>query len=274
MSMHILYYTDLHGCAWKYDAALDAAKALKAEVVVNGGDLYPKNVDDLMEQRFFLKFLDEHFSKYARAGIAYLLMPGNDDLAIFDDRLDEACRRHENVHCIAQRKVSIGGHDFIGFNWVKDYPFRLKDRCRLDYESCPLDRQLGTGLLSTTNGLSEIDDWFSHVSQLPTLKDELAKLPSPKDPSKTILVTHMPPSRLGLDVCSGGQAVGSDSIRLYVLKTQPLLSLHGHIHESPWVSQGWMAPLGRTTCIQPGQMSNLCYVMIDTDNMAIERIEK
>jgi Icc-related predicted phosphoesterase len=56
-----------------------------------------------------------------------------------------------------------------------------------------------------------------------------------------------PPSQ----IVRGGQPVlhgaGSSSIRESIERYQPLLGLHGHIHES----QG-AARLGRTVCINPG----------------------
>jgi Icc-related predicted phosphoesterase len=50
---------------------------------------------------------------------------------------------------------------------------------------------------------------------------------------------------------SGGQIVfagaGSQSVRKAIETHQPMLSLHGHIHESQAVIR-----MGRTTCINPG----------------------
>jgi len=40
---------------------------------------------------------------------------------------------------------------------------------------------------------------------------------------------------------------GSRSVRTAIEKTQPLLSLHGHIHESPGAVR-----IGKTLCINPG----------------------
>jgi Icc-related predicted phosphoesterase len=41
--------------------------------------------------------------------------------------------------------------------------------------------------------------------------------------------------------------VGSTSVRKVIEKYQPLLGLHGHIHESPG-----LVKIGRTQCINPG----------------------
>jgi Icc-related predicted phosphoesterase len=82
--------------------------------------------------------------------------------------------------------------------------------------------------------------------------------------SHAIFNFHDPPADSTLDTCpmldwskdppepiiQGGQTVmhgaGSKSVRKAIEKYQPMLSLHGHIHESQSV-----AKLGRTTCINP-----------------------
>jgi uncharacterized protein len=80
------------------------------------------------------------------------------------------------------------------------------------------------------------------------------------DPDHTILNFHAPPYGSKLDnapalnadltYVSGGQAirpVGSTSVRDAVMAFQPLLSLHGHIHESRGAAR-----LGRTLALNPG----------------------
>jgi uncharacterized protein len=86
-----------------------------------------------------------------------------------------------------------------------------------------------------------------------------------KDFEHCIFNFHVPPLDSTLDTCpkldwttdppspimSSGQMVyagaGSASVRKAIEKYQPMLGLHGHIHES----QG-MVKIGRTTCINPG----------------------
>lgn len=85
------------------------------------------------------------------------------------------------------------------------------------------------------------------------------------DPSHAIFNFHDPPVDSTLDTCpmldwtkdppeailQGGQTVmygaGSKSVRKAIEKYQPMLGLHGHIHESQAV-----AKIGRTTVINPG----------------------
>lgn len=99
--------------------------------------------------------------------------------------------------------------------------------------------------------------------ELGVMIEEMAK--KVPDMKKAIFNFHDPPVDSSLDTCpkldwskdppeqivEGGQVVlfgaGSQSVRDAIEKHQPMLGLHGHIHESQAV-----AKLGRTTCINPG----------------------
>ncbi|MBI4669440.1 MAG: hypothetical protein HY747_09725 [Elusimicrobia bacterium] len=83
----------------------------------------------------------------------------------------------------------------------------------------------------------------------------------------------MPPAGLGLDVCQSEERVGSRAVYEFIEKTQPLLALHSHIHESPECSGAWRAVVGKTVCVQPGQSNadSVSYVLIDPGNMKMER---
>jgi len=271
--MKILYVTDLHGYKTKYDQVFDLALENKVDVVINGGDMLPKNVDLLKQDDFIIRYLDKYFSKFNEEGIYYLSYLGNDDLRIFDSLFDDTCKKYDLVYNIAQKKIEINRYEFIGMNWVVDYPFRLKDRCRKDTKDYDFQVQLGTGLLSTSNGFKEINDWVEYANTLPTIEEELFKLPAPCDVNRSIYVIHTPPYGLGLDKCMNGQKVGSKALYKFLLNKQPIMSLHGHIHESPDVTFTWKNNINKTICIQPGQMKKLTYVLIDLDNMNIERIE-
>jgi Icc-related predicted phosphoesterase len=83
-----------------------------------------------------------------------------------------------------------------------------------------------------------------------------------RNPERTIAVLHVPPLGSGLDTCpdldknlkiitQGGQVVmksaGSSAVKAFIDKVQPMLSLHGHIHESPGHARN-----GRTLSINAG----------------------
>ncbi len=269
--MKILYTTDLHGAQWKYDRLLGAACARQADIVINGGDLLPKQDSRLHQDRFITNYLNQHFAGFHQAGIPYLCYLGNDDVRIFDALFDETCQKYPSVYNLAQKRVSIGGFEFIGMNWVVDHPFRMKDRCRVDTSDYTFQEQYGTALLSTPQGWQEIVDWPSYAWSLPSIEEELERLVTPDDPSKTVYVIHEPPAGLGLDKCDDGPEVGSKAVYRFLESMQPRLSLHGHIHEAPETSGKWFASIGQTICIQPGQIDPFTYVTIDLDTKAMQR---
>ncbi len=76
------------------------------------------------------------------------------------------------------------------------------------------------------------------------------------------MALHVPPYDSGIDVCPeldanlkivarGGQIlmkpVGSPAVRRLIERVQPLVTLHGHIHEAPGHTR-----IGRTLCMNPG----------------------
>jgi hypothetical protein len=160
-------------------------------------------------------------------------------------------------------------------NLVPDLPFALKDRARKDTKEFVFPRQIGKPVLSTSNGWKKIDNWFSYIDTLPTIEEEINNLVKPSNIEKAIYVIHTPPSDISLDICHDGRKVGSRAIYEFLKKTQPLLSFHGHIHESPETLGKWFNKIGRTICIQPGQshyhQKYLVYVVIDLKTMTLDR---
>ena len=93
----------------------------------------------------------------------------------------------------------------------------------------------------------------------------LDALLAPVDPARPLILNlHDPPNASGLDLAmklsadlrvqvAGGEpmraAVGSTAVRAAIERTRPVLSLHGHIHESRAIAR-----IGRTVCINPGSV--------------------
>jgi hypothetical protein len=97
------------------------------------------------------------------------------------------------------------------------------------------------------------DQLAAHLEQLAGKLD---------DPSRSVFNLHVPPKGTALDqapeldstlkpVVRGGSvamtSAGSEAVRDLIERYQPLVALHGHIHESRA-----MTKIGRTVCINPG----------------------
>lgn len=275
--MKILFVTDLHGDTAKYRLVLEIAKKNKVTAVINGGDMLCLEDDIHRTQREFIEgFLSEYFAGYEKAGIYHLGYLGNDDLKIHDACFNDTCTKYPHAVNLAQARFELESFEFIGMNWVADYPFQLKDRCRRDNKDYVFQRQFGAGVLSTEKGFEELSDWVAYAATLPTIEEELELLPKPKNPDKAVYVMHMPPNRIGLDICQDGRGVGSQAIYSFIKKRRPRSTLHDHIHESPSRSGIWNANIGKTVCIQPGQLKSdlLSYVIINLNDMKAKRFEK
>jgi Icc-related predicted phosphoesterase len=112
-------------------------------------------------------------------------------------------------------------------------------------------------------GWSNITPW--HTNRECTeeeLADRLAVISDAGDPSRTIFNIHVPPYDCGLDVVPrldeslqiqlvGGQPdmvpVGSTAVADAISAYQPLLSLHGHVHQGRGSTR-----IGRTVVVNPG----------------------
>jgi uncharacterized protein len=266
----IFYSTDMHGDQEKYSLSLKIAKELGCSVIINGGDLYPKSADllkdgDIFNQDIFVNgFLDKYLEKVQKSGINYILCPGNDDLLRFDSLLNGVCEKYTNVHNADRNIITLDSYEFIGLSAVSDYPFQLKDRARKDIKNFVFEKQYGKGLLSTGKyrSWSVIEDWVAYSSTLPTMEQELNSLPKPSNMRRSVYIIHDPPEGTGLADVSHQRSVGSKAVLNFILENQPLLSLHGHVHESPGISGKWRADLGDTVAIQPGQENKILPCVI------------
>ena len=138
-------------------------------------------------------------------------------------------------------------------------------------------------------GYSNITPWHSHREQT---EEELAASIAAmvgrlRDPARAVFNFHVPPIASGLDDApvldeeltvqqSLGQVrfapAGSTAVRAILEETQPLLGLHGHIHESAGIRR-----LGRTIAINPGSdyatgALNGALVTLERDKVAAHQL--
>jgi uncharacterized protein len=282
--MKVFFATDIHGSEICWRKFLNAAAFYKADMVVLGGDVtgkvmvpildmsghwevtfghqrmrldtkaeldeiqrkirdrgsYPAvmSVDELdalneedgsVDRRFTQemtrgldRWLDMADGKLRGGEIPCILNGGNDDIWEIDDIIEQS-------PCVsfAEAKVlDIGGFSLASMGWTNPTPWNT-------FREAPED------VLAT-----KID---ALVSQIP-------------DMGRAVFNFHAPPYGTGLDeapaldanmrpVLGGAvmKPVGSTAVREAVLKYQPALSVHGHIHESRGVCK-----LGRTLSMNPG----------------------
>lgn len=92
-----------------------------------------------------------------------------------------------------------------------------------------------------------------------TIQQELKALASDDPLDRAKFLFHTPPYDTALDRAAlDGKVyehvsldvhVGSIAVRRFIEQRQPLLSLHGHVHESARLTGEWKVRLGKTLCI-------------------------
>ena len=272
----IVYTSDLHGELDLYRAAGQAAVRTRADALIFGGDLCPGVASSasprlpIEQPEFLLHRLSHLLSdwKEAHPTLRIFAIPGNDDCQTILPALGELEMNDliENLH---RETRTLGAYTLMGLSYVPPTPFQLKDFERWDDAPEPdSDSYSYRCVAGSPRGFTVIGDFHDYLDSLPSLKQELQRLPI-KDPLQTIAVIHCPPFGTKCDVLFDGRHIGSKAVRSWIEKNQPRLALHGHIHESPRLSGTFLDRIGATTVINPGaDLARPHLVFIDLDNPA------
>jgi uncharacterized protein len=287
VTMRVYFATDIHGSEVCWRKFLNAAKFYDADTLILGGDVsgkavvpvvclptggyhvrqmsgekvlnlaeldqaeakirdmgfYPfrtteEELDEIWDkpaavQRVFLSLMRETLDRWldlagerlAGTGIRMFMMCGNDD----PPELREVLRQSPVVTETEERLIDLGeGITMISFGWSNPTPWHTP-------------REMEDDLLER-----RIEKMAVEVSH----------------PERAVFNLHVPPARTAIDLAPaldgslkpkvrGGavvmESVGSEGVRRVLERYQPMLGLHGHIHESRGAVR-----LGRTLSINPG----------------------
>jgi uncharacterized protein len=189
--------------------------------------------------------------RLADGDVPLYLIPGNDDEFGIDSVLDEP--GHAPVNADGKVLDIPGDLQLLASGWSNYTPWQ------------------------TPREESE-DDLYARL-------DALAR--QVRDPRRAIFMIHVPPHDSGLDTApildenlrptvSAGDVlrgpVGSTAVRRIIETYQPVLAVHGHIHES-----GGERKIGETLCINPGSEANhgiLRGYLVDIGKKGIELAQR
>jgi Icc-related predicted phosphoesterase len=283
-SMKVLYTSDLHGDIYLYQELLSLAISSSSEIMVIGGDLLPsfpptnRYEDMVPNQRTFIdQFLSTFFKRVLETSSIHqiFLISGNWDLG-YPHLFREPTERIVDLNRKSYRLKN--GYELLGYPFVPPTPFRPKDFEKMDDREAPWPPQKNpsyTRSSDQTDRLIPVDPYV-YLRGRETIEEDLDRLPKPSQPKRTIYVMHSPPFGTRLDLIEGGKSVGSRSIKTFIERNQPRLTLHGHIHESPKLSGTYMDRIGETLSINPGQFiwTGRDVSRLHAVTFEIERIEQ
>ena len=273
------FVSDLHGREERYSKLLEAIARELPPAVFLGGDLFPSGLGSMAGVHGYEEFFEEIFAG-GFAGLKKSMGPdyppvfiilGNDDARISEQDMEEHANRglwnYVHNRCVLWRDYAVYGYAF-----VPPTPFMLKDWERYD-----VSRYLDPLCVAPEEG------WLSvsvskRTLKHQTIKDDLQQLAQENNLSRAIFLFHTPPYNTGLDraALDGKRVdhvdldvhVGSIAVRRFIESRQPLLTLHGHIHESARITGMWKERIGKTVALSAAHDGcELALIRFDLDNL-------
>jgi hypothetical protein len=304
----IFFATDVHGSDICWNKFLNAGKFYGADVLILGGDMTGKAIVPIVKTnngKYKATLLEQVFEMHgetelqdmikkikSRGYYPYITTPDEiEELSKTPDKvhelfLSEALKTAEQWMEIAKRKLDGTGIRAFAAPGNDDQ-FAVDDVIRRSGVITLAEGeviQLDPHHELITSGWSNRTPWHTYREE-----DEsdlarryglmIAKL---KNPMNAIFNIHVPPYKSNLDEAPeldenlrpkyAGNAlkpVGSTALRSAIEKHQPLLGLHGHIHEGRGHSR-----IGRTLCINPGSMYEQGVLMGALIKLGKDKIEQ
>jgi len=274
--MKLMVLADVHQSEKHWELLIEAVWDNKPDLVAIAGDLLPK-YDGILAQLAFLPRLREYASAIRTAGAELVFILGNDD----NEQAVPEMEKGDQLglwHYVPDRVKKIKGYEFCGCPWINDYPFAYKywvaAENKADFAIHPV--QLGPpAVINSSNEIETIPDLEGYLKGKISIRESLENTAALlNNMAESIWLIHCPPVKMDFDLCGSGDRVGSPEVYRFIANNQPLLSIHGHIHEAPACNGGiWAKKLGRTICIQAGQpYDELNYVTLDLRGGKIENL--
>jgi Icc-related predicted phosphoesterase len=268
--MRVCFTSDLHGAASLYEQLEELLRAQTPDLLILGGDLFPDGERDdplgtqvAYVERDFIPRLASWRALAPRLTIACCV--GNHEWRCAGDVLG---RQHDAGRLVLLDHHRVWMHrgvSFLGYGLTPATPHWVKDFERLDLPIDPVPTFGGVVWDVARKAVRYVVP-AAHFIPAGAISTDLNSAVRAAPP--WILVAHCPPYETKLDRLPTLPApVGSRAVRQFIEVRQPLVSLHGHIHESPEVTGRYRDNIGQTLCINPGQgPDRLHAVLFDSDN--------
>jgi len=275
------FVSDLHGLSSRYNKLIDRIRKEIPAAVFMGGDMLPSGMYKRFEKKpfqgdFIREFLQTVFSdlrrKLGREYPRIFMIMGNNDPRILEPGLEEG-EKQGLWEYLQGRQAVFAEHEVFGYSFVNPTPFLLKD-----WEKHDVSRDLPKESIAPEAGIFTAERRGEGTQT--TIAEDLESLAAGKNLSQAIFLFHAPPYGTNLDQAPGAErgrrarAVGSLAIRGFIERHQPLLTLHGHIHESAILSGSWRDQIGSTTMFSAAHAgAELALVRIDLKDVPAAKRE-
>jgi Icc-related predicted phosphoesterase len=251
------FASDLHGRTARYAKLLSRIEDDRPGAVFVGGDLLPMPYAAPSHgpgtAGFVREFLVPEFRRLRESlGADYpavFLILGNDDPRSEERNVLDAAERGL-WHYVHKRRVEDSGLTVYGYSYIPPSPFLLKDWERYD-----VSRFVDPGSVSPEEGWRSVPR-PAEETRYATIQADLESLAGTDDLSRAIFLFHSPPYQTLLDraALDGKRVdhvpldvhVGSIAVQRFIASRQPLITLHGHVHEAARLTGAWRDRIGRT----------------------------
>ena len=272
--MDCIFISDIHGKKKHYEKLFEIIKKEKPDGVFLGGDLLPNQFIDSGLESFIKKQIFSEIKKIKNSinkEIRFFIILGNDDPRFYE-KLFVSTDRKKLINYMHNKTVDFKDFFVTGYAYVPPTPFQLKD-----WEKYDVSRFVDVGAVSPEAGIRTIYISKDEIKDS-TIAEDLENLYKKSAVEKTIYLFHSPPynsylDRAALDDKKLDYApfdvhIGSIAIQRFINTKQPLLTLHGHAHESSSLTGHWKEKIGNTYCFSAAYDGpELALVRFDTANL-------
>lgn len=284
----LFFATDIHGSDICWKKFLNAGKFYGADVLILGGDMTGKAIVPVVHrggEQYKITLLQQDFDVQGADELAEMVRRirsrGYYPYLTNPDELVELERNPDRIHEIFMREVLRVMAEWLELAETKlagsgmrvfvapgnDDQFEIDEMLRSAKHIRLAEGQvvaLDVQHEMISSGWSNRTPWNTYREEdEPDLAARYqAMIAGLRDPRNAVFNIHVPPFKSNLDEAPeldenlrpkyAGNAlkpVGSTALRAAIEKHQPLLSLHGHIHEGRGHSR-----IGKTLCINPGSL--------------------
>jgi len=261
-ALDCFFVSDLHGQLGRYEKLFKQLLHEKPAALFIGGDILPspyaalRNGYEIPFKDFINEYLVPQLKQIKETlGNSYpriFVILGNDDARREEEKMLAAAQLGIWEYC-HNRSIRWENFTVYGYTYIPPSPFRLKD-----WEHFDVTDYVRPGCFAPTDpkGVFTVPIDIDQLN-ITTIEEDLKKLTGNNHLNNTIFLFHSPPHRCKLDRAALDNQrindiqvdvhVGSVAIQRFIARRQPLLTLHGHIHESTRLTGSWQETFNSTT---------------------------